>query len=103
MTKQPKDPTMKTKPDAWLDEVIERMAYCIGESKEERRDDVSQIFDEMKQAILERIERIKVEAELELLRKISDSDVSLNHGTIELLGWFKQDLNKKKQTLKKGR
>ena len=34
-----------------ISEIVEYMANCIGESKDERRDDVSHIFEEMKQAI----------------------------------------------------
>jgi hypothetical protein len=39
-----------------VDEIVEKMACNIGESKDERRDDTSMIFGDMKQAILALIE-----------------------------------------------
>jgi len=59
-----------------LDEIIERMAYCIGESKGERRDDVSVIFDEMKASLIEYIEGIIGEDEPEtLVEELDDGSV----------------------------
>ena len=37
-------------------------------------------------------------AKIQLLKDIDNSDTSFNHGTIELLAYFKRDLNRQKLT-----
>ena len=41
-----------------LDKIVELMALHIGQSKDERRDDVSRIFDDMKQQLSNLIKEI---------------------------------------------
>ena len=76
-----------------LDESIERMAYCIGESKGERLDDTSLIFDEMKKAILSLHQAEITDAivnELEMLQAAQEAGATHRTSIIQRIAVLKQ-------------
>lgn len=76
-----------------LDEIVEWMALCIGESKDERRDDTSQIFDEMKTAF----NQLLLEARISQIERVLPE---YRHDLYGLVHTLEKDLAHLKQQLK---
>jgi hypothetical protein len=80
--------------DGEIDRIVEYMAFCIGESKSERRDDTSQIFDDMKVAINQEIQKQVVAAKIEQIKRIKRGASVLDKDGIMAFLELELELNK---------